>query len=85
VTPMVAFVRPGFALSLDKHEVVDTFEVPLAYIFDPKNHRHRRRRAGFSTEEFEFAEIPFGERNIWGATAGMLMTLYRLCIGTLSP
>jgi hypothetical protein len=25
-------------------------------------------------------EIPYGERNIWGATAGMLVTLYRLCV-----
>ncbi len=24
-------------------------------------------------------DIPVGERNIWGATAGMLMSLYRLC------
>jgi hypothetical protein len=24
-------------------------------------------------------DIPYRDRNIWGATAGMLLTLYRLC------
>ncbi|MBV8496632.1 MAG: CoA pyrophosphatase, partial [Gammaproteobacteria bacterium] len=33
-------------------------------------------------EEVDFSEIPFNGRNIWGATAGMLLTLYRLCTGT---
>jgi len=80
VTPVVAFVRPGFELLIDSEEVEDTFEVPLDFIFDPANHRRRLRRSGFTGEEVEFSDIPYGERNIWGATAGMLLTLYRLCI-----
>jgi hypothetical protein len=40
----------------------------------------RMRRSGFTGEEVEFCDIPYGARNIWGATAGMLLTLYRLCI-----
>jgi 8-oxo-dGTP pyrophosphatase MutT (NUDIX family) len=80
VTPVVAFVRPGFELLIDSEEVEDTFEVPLDFIFDPANHRMRMRRSGFTGEEVEFCDIPYGERNIWGATAGMLLTLYRLCI-----
>ena len=80
VTPVVAFVRPGFELKLDAREVEDTFEVPLDHVFDPANHRLRLRRSGFTGEEVQFKDIPFGERNIWGATAGMLLTLYRLCI-----
>ncbi len=80
VTPVVAFVRPGFQLHLDSSEVEDAFEVPLDYVFDPANHRLRLRRSGFTGEEVQFSDIPFGERNIWGATAGMLLTLYRLCI-----
>ena len=81
VTPVVSFVQPGFELSLDTREVADTFEVPLNYLFDPANHRRNRRRSAFTGEEVEFCEIPYGERNIWGATAGMLLTLYRLCVG----
>jgi 8-oxo-dGTP pyrophosphatase MutT (NUDIX family) len=82
VTPVVAFVSPSFELLLDVQEVEDTFEVPLAYIFEPGNHRRRLRRFGFGRgeAEVELCDIPYGERNIWGATAGMLMTLYRLCI-----
>jgi 8-oxo-dGTP pyrophosphatase MutT (NUDIX family) len=78
VTPVVGFVKLGFELLLDASEVQDTFEVPLEFIFDPANHRARRRRFGFGEEEVELCDIPYGDRNIWGATAGMLLTLYRM-------
>jgi 8-oxo-dGTP pyrophosphatase MutT (NUDIX family) len=80
VTPVVAFIRPGFELLLDSQEVQSTFEVPLTYLFDPANHRTRRRRVGASGTEVEVIDIPFGAHSIWGATAGMIYTLYRLCI-----
>jgi 8-oxo-dGTP pyrophosphatase MutT (NUDIX family) len=76
VTPVVAFVQPGFELLLDAEEVQDTFEVPLSFVFDPANHRVRRRRFGLGETEIELCDIPYGDRNIWGATAGMLLTLY---------
>jgi 8-oxo-dGTP pyrophosphatase MutT (NUDIX family) len=76
VTPVVAFVRPGFELKLDTTEVTETFEVPLEHVLDPANHKARRRKLGEG--EIEVYDIPYGERNIWGATAGMIMTLYRL-------
>jgi 8-oxo-dGTP pyrophosphatase MutT (NUDIX family) len=79
VTPVVAFVQPGFELLLASEEVEDTFEVPVDYLFDPANHVVQRRRSNLTGEWFDFHDIPFGERNIWGATAGMLLTLYRLC------
>jgi 8-oxo-dGTP pyrophosphatase MutT (NUDIX family) len=78
VTPVVAFVRAGFELLLDAKEVQDTFEVPLNFVFDPANHRPRRRRFGLGDTEIELCDIPYGDRNIWGATAGMLLTLYSL-------
>jgi 8-oxo-dGTP pyrophosphatase MutT (NUDIX family) len=79
VTPVVALVRPGFSLQLDAREVQETFEVPLAFVFEPRNHLARRRRFGSEGAEIELLDIPYGDRNIWGATAGMLLTLYRLC------
>jgi len=85
ITPVVAFVQPGFELLLASEEVEDTFEVPLDYLFDPGNHRLERRRSPVSGEEVEFREIPFGGRTIWGATAGMLLTLYRICTGPQPP
>jgi 8-oxo-dGTP pyrophosphatase MutT (NUDIX family) len=84
ITPVVAFVQPGFELALASQEVEDTFEVPLGYLFDPANHRVKRR-ASIAGDEVEFREIPFGGRTIWGATAGMLHTLYRLCVGPQAP
>lgn len=79
VTPVVAFVRPGFALRLDSREVDATFEVPLTHILDTANHLSRERMLG--TTPVRVYDIPYGNRHIWGATAGMLMGLYRL----LSP
>jgi 8-oxo-dGTP pyrophosphatase MutT (NUDIX family) len=73
VTPCVAFVRPEYQLRIAAAEVHDAFEVPLDFIMDSVNHRARQRQLGEVV--FEVHDIPFGERNIWGATAGMLMTL----------
>jgi 8-oxo-dGTP pyrophosphatase MutT (NUDIX family) len=83
ITPVVGFVRAGFELLPDVKEVQGIFEVPLDYIFDPANFRSERRRLIRSGEEVEFWDIPFEGRTIWGATAGMLLTLYRLCVGPL--
>jgi 8-oxo-dGTP pyrophosphatase MutT (NUDIX family) len=80
VTPVVGMVRPGFKLLLDAQEVQDTFEVPLAFVFDPSNHRPRLHRFRTTEMEAQMFDIPYGDRNIWGATAGMLVTLRRLCL-----
>jgi 8-oxo-dGTP pyrophosphatase MutT (NUDIX family) len=76
VTPVVALVTPGFRLALDQHEVAGVFEMPLAHLLDPANHRRRERQIGATTVEVH--DIPFGARHIWGATAAMLMTLCAL-------
>jgi 8-oxo-dGTP pyrophosphatase MutT (NUDIX family) len=76
VTPVVGFVQPGFALTLDRSEVDATFEVPLLHILDPANHKARERTLG--TTKVRVYDIPYGEHHIWGATAGMLIALYRL-------
>ena len=83
ITPVVGFVRAGFEVLPDHTEVQGVFEVPLDYIFDPSNFRMERRRLIRSGEEVEFWDIPFQGRTIWGATAGILLTLYRLCVGPL--
>ncbi len=75
ITPVVGFVRPGFALKLDADEVAEAFEVPLSFIFDPTNHqRHQREHDGRTRRYFA---MPYNGFYIWGATAGMLMNLYR--------
>ena len=76
VTPVVGFVNPQYQLRIAREEVHDVFEVPLDFILDAANHKPRRRQLGELT--IDVHDIPYGERNIWGATAGMLMTLRRM-------
>jgi 8-oxo-dGTP pyrophosphatase MutT (NUDIX family) len=73
VTPVVGLVTPPFALRLDPREVEDAFEVPLAFVLDPA--RRDRHSRVFNGVERHFWAMPFGERFIWGATAGMLVNL----------
>jgi len=81
VTPCVGFVRPEFQLRIAAEEVHDAFEVPLDFLLDSANHKARRRPLGDST--IEVRDIPYGNRNIWGATAGMLMTFRSLLLARL--
>lgn len=73
VTPVVGFVNPEYQPRIAHAEVHDVFEVPLDFILDAANHKSRRRKLGELM--IDVHDIPYGERNIWGATAGMLMTL----------
>ncbi|MET0657733.1 MAG: coenzyme A pyrophosphatase, partial [Steroidobacteraceae bacterium] len=73
---VVAFVQPGFELRLDRREVDSAFEVPLLYILDEANHRSRERKLG--QVAVQVYDILYRNYNIWGATAGMLMSLHRL-------
>ncbi len=72
VTPVVGFVRPGFDLQIDETEVDAVFEVPLSHLFDEQNARRREKR--FMGIRVPYYEIPYQEHNIWGATAGMLIS-----------
>jgi hypothetical protein len=87
VTPVVAFVRPGFAVKADPFEVAEVFEVPLAFLMNPAN--HRRHEFEFAGVRREFLSIPWDGQDeegrprryfIWGATAGMLRNLYSFLV-----
>ena len=80
VTPVVGLVRPGFELVLDPTEVSGTFEAPLRHLLDPATHARRMHRIG--GEDLEVLDLPWGGHNIWGATAGMLLTLRELLGGS---
>ncbi len=74
IAPVLSVVRPGFDLTINPDEVDAAFEVPLAFLMDPANHR-RQSRVWNNQKRF-FYEMPFGERYIWGVTAGIIRTLY---------
>jgi 8-oxo-dGTP pyrophosphatase MutT (NUDIX family) len=74
IVPTVARVTPGFKLTLGLAEVDDTFEVPLAFLMDQANvERHSRDWQGITRHYYA---ITFGQRYIWGVTAGILRNLY---------
>ena len=84
VTPVVALVRPGFELALDRFEVSEAFEVPLAFLMDPAH--HQRHRFEFDGGQRQFLSMPWDGAGgdgvqrryfIWGATAAMLRNLYQ--------
>ncbi len=76
VTPVLGLVSPPFTLELNPAEVAGVVEVPLSHVLDSANHKARLRRVG--DEDLLLYDIPWEGQNIWGATAGMLLTFTRM-------
>ena len=75
VTPVVALVTAPVELVPDPREVEEVFEVPLAFLLDPANHRRETRE--LQGRSVGYYVMRYGTHTIWGATAGMLVNLYR--------
>lgn len=76
VTPVVGIVEPPFKLEPDSFEVAEVFEAPLSFLLDPANHqRHAYQQEGRTGHYYA---MPYSGYYIWGATAGMVMSLYQL-------
>lgn len=75
ITPVVALVAPGFVPRPDPAEVAAVFEVPLDFLMDQANHRVDRQT--WRGAERQFYAMPYEQRYIWGATAGIIRALYR--------
>lgn len=79
ITPVVALVKPDHVIRLNASEVANSFEVPLAFLMNPANHRHHIHE--WAGSERHWLSMPYQdgetERFIWGATAGMLRNFYR--------
>ena len=78
VTPVLSLVTPPIVLEPNPAEVAGIFEVPVSHVFDSNNHKARLRRVG--DEEMLLYDIPWQGQNIWGATAGMLLTFVRMVL-----
>ena len=76
IHPVVGWVEPPLDLAPDEFEVAEVFEVPLAYVLDPANHHRQCYRRG-ATTRFYYV-LPYQERFIWGATAGILVNFSSL-------
>lgn len=75
VTPVLAVAQPDIGLKPHDAEVSDWFEAPLAHLLDPAN--HVRESALFQGLQRHYYRIEWNGRNIWGATAAMLVNLSR--------
>jgi 8-oxo-dGTP pyrophosphatase MutT (NUDIX family) len=79
VVPVLATIRPGFGLTPNANEVADVFEVPIRFLMDDANHRIGSRM--FDGKMRYFYEMPYGERYIWGITAGIIRQVFELLYG----
>jgi 8-oxo-dGTP pyrophosphatase MutT (NUDIX family) len=78
ILPLVARVDPAYRMVLNAFEVTEAFEVPLAFLMSAENHVRKSR--DWKGIQRQYYEMPFGQRHIWGVTAGILRNLYeRIC------
>ena len=74
IAPVLGIVSEGFTLVPDPVEVAEIFEVPLSFLMDPVNHK-KDSRVWKGKERFFYA-MPYEDRYIWGATAGILRNMF---------
>jgi 8-oxo-dGTP pyrophosphatase MutT (NUDIX family) len=79
ILPTLARVKPEYTLTLNPSEVTDAFEVPLEFLMNPANHQRKSR--DWRGIVRNYYAMPFGERNIWGITAGIVRNLYERVYG----
>ena len=75
IHPVVGFVDVTFTPTINEYEVAEVFEVPLSFLMDPNN--HQRHSTEWKGRMREYYAIPYGDYYIWGATAGILVTMFR--------
>ena len=74
ILPLLARIDPDYRITINPAEVSDAFEVPLEFLMHPGNHQRLKR--DWKGIERHYYAMPFGERYIWGVTAGILRNLY---------
>lgn len=83
ITPFVGLVHPPIELSLDRSEVDEAFEMPLAHLSDPANRQRNFIRQ--NDRAHHYYAIPWRQHYIWGATAAMLVNLCCFLTGSDAP
>jgi len=74
ILPTLARIAPGYALTLNRSEVAQAFEVPLEFVLRGDNYQRRSRDWNGITRHYY--AIPYQDHYIWGVTAGILRNLY---------
>jgi len=73
ILPVVGFLENEFQLTINTDEVAEVFEAPVSFLIDPRNHALKYANRGGVMREF--FSITFGQHEIWGATAAMIVNL----------
>jgi len=79
IHPLVGLVCDRYIPRVNPGEVAEVFEVPLAFLMEPANHR-RDSMVWNGTQRFYHA-MPYAQRYIWGATAGIIKNMYKRLFG----
>lgn len=74
VYPVIGLIKQGYQIRPNHDEVAAIFEVPLAFLMDPANHKKASREL-MGAQRF-FYEIPYQDWYIWGMTAGIIRVMY---------
>ena len=75
IAPVVGVIPPDLVFRPNPDEVSDWFEVPLAFLLDPAN--SIKKEAAWNGQQRTYYDIQWGERRIWGVTAGIIANLVR--------
>jgi 8-oxo-dGTP pyrophosphatase MutT (NUDIX family) len=75
IAPVVGIIPPDLDLQPNPQEVEDWFEVPLAFLLDPAN--SIKKEASWNGQQRSYYDMQWGERRIWGVTAGIIANLVR--------
>lgn len=74
IVPVLAIVSEKCELVVNEDEVAELFEVPLEFLMTVAN--HQRHSVEWQGKQRQYYAMPFGERYIWGATAGIIRIMY---------
>jgi 8-oxo-dGTP pyrophosphatase MutT (NUDIX family) len=83
IWPVVAELSPDYHARPDPAEVVEAFEVPLEFLFEPVN--CERVSVEFGGRMRHYWQFRYGHHLIWGATASMLLNLRQRLTGVAIP
>ncbi|WP_333570196.1 CoA pyrophosphatase [Sphingorhabdus sp.] len=75
IAPVVGIIPPDLELQPNPQEVEDWFEVPLAFLLDPAN--SIKKETNWNGQQRSYYDMQWGERRIWGVTAGIIANLVR--------
>ncbi|NVJ67185.1 MAG: CoA pyrophosphatase [Gammaproteobacteria bacterium] len=76
IQPIVGLVESSYDFIINHDEVDEAFEVPLDFVFDPSNQQKSYRE--FNGIRYPIYAMPYQGRNIWGATAQIIVSFSKL-------